>query len=130
MQKDILNSADIKLIIDNFYAQVKQDKLIGFIFNDIAQVNWETHLPIMYDFWESTVLGTVEFKRNVMLPHLLLNEKIHLKPEFFERWMHLFTQTIDTFYAGVNAEKMKSRANNISAVMQYKISGEDSKRIL
>lgn len=130
MRADILSREDIKMVIDNFYAQIKQDKLIGYIFNEIAQVNWETHLPIMYDFWESTVLGTVEFKRNVMLPHILLNEKIALKPEFFDRWMQLFTQTINAFYAGENAEAMKSRAKNISAVMQHKLSDGDSKRLL
>ncbi len=50
MKKDIANRADIQLLVDTFYNKVKADETIGYLFNDVANVNWEHHLPRMYDF--------------------------------------------------------------------------------
>ena len=58
MKPDISTPADIRLLIDTFYVKVQADDVIGFIFNDIAQVDWPKHLPVMYAFWEFLLLGT------------------------------------------------------------------------
>ena len=50
MKGDITNRKDIEQLINAFYDKVKKDAVIGFIFNDVAKVNWEVHLPVMYDF--------------------------------------------------------------------------------
>lgn len=50
MKKDIVTRKDIELLVNEFYNKVKQDKMIGFIFLDIAPVNRGKHLPVMYDF--------------------------------------------------------------------------------
>ncbi|TAH05859.1 MAG: group III truncated hemoglobin, partial [Sphingobacteriales bacterium] len=54
---DIQTAADIQLLVDSFYKQVLPDPLIGYIFTDIAQLSWEKHIPIMYQFWGSILLG-------------------------------------------------------------------------
>ena len=46
MKKDIENRGDIILLINTFYEKVKRDEVIGYIFNDVAKVNWEKHLPV------------------------------------------------------------------------------------
>ena len=53
MKKDIQTGEDIKLLVDNFYKKAIADDSLGHIFTDVAKVNWEHHLPIMYAFWES-----------------------------------------------------------------------------
>lgn len=57
MKNDITNKGDIKLLVDTFYDKVKNNSVIVHIFNDIAKVDWEHHLPKMYSFWESLLLG-------------------------------------------------------------------------
>ena len=52
MKKDIENRTDIELLVRSFYDKVKIDDTIGYIFNDIAKVDWEKHLPVMYNFSE------------------------------------------------------------------------------
>ena len=52
MKKDIVTRGDIEKLVDGFYNKVRKDTMLGFIFVDIAKVNWDTHLPIMYDFFE------------------------------------------------------------------------------
>ena len=45
MKTDIRNRKDIELLVDTFYDKIKTDAVIGFLFTEIAQVNWETHFP-------------------------------------------------------------------------------------
>ncbi|MBK8706655.1 MAG: group III truncated hemoglobin [Saprospiraceae bacterium] len=45
MKHDITLPDDIRLLIDTFYEKVKADEQIGYIFNEIARVNWAEHLP-------------------------------------------------------------------------------------
>ena len=87
---DIVSSNEIKMVIDTFYEKVRADASIGFIFNDIAKVDWEHHMPIMYTFWESTVFGTGTYTRNAMTPHFVLQDKVKFTAAHFERWVFLF----------------------------------------
>lgn len=128
--EDLKSRIDIEEIIRLFYQKVRADEKLGFIFDDIAKVDWEAHLPVMYDFWEFTVLGTGAFTRNAMTPHFHLNEKIKLTPEHFNRWLELFFETIDALYAGRNAENMKTRAKNIAGLMAHKLNDLNSLRII
>jgi hemoglobin len=57
MKHDIENRDDIILLVNTFYSNVKQDKTIGYIFDEVAHVNWDEHLPKMYSFWASLLLG-------------------------------------------------------------------------
>ncbi len=119
--QDISNRSDIETIVNTFYSKVRADDVLGFIFNDIAHVNWEKHLPVMCNFWEFTTLGTGNYAGNAMTPHFALNEKIKLTGAHFERWLKLFFETIDTLYSGKNAETMKKRAGNIASLMEHKL---------
>lgn len=49
--KDIESSADVRLLVDEFYGAIRGDALLNPIFTDIAKVDWEQHLPKMYAFW-------------------------------------------------------------------------------
>jgi hemoglobin len=121
MKTDIENRKDIQLLIDSFYDKVKADAVIGFIFNDIMKVNWEKHLPVMYDFWENTLFYTGGYIGNPMEIHRRLNQVIPLTIEHFQQWTHLFTSTVDEMFDGEKAALAKQRAISISTIMQIKI---------
>jgi len=121
MKKDIEDRNDIQLLVNSFYDKVKADPMIGFIFNDIVKVNWERHLPVMYDFWENTLFYTGGYIGNPMEMHRRLNQRIPLTAEHFKQWTHLFTSTVDELFAGEKAELAKQRAISISTIMQIKI---------
>lgn len=130
MIRDIEKRADIDLIIRTFYADVRSDVHLGYLFDEVAKIDWETHIPLIVDFWESIVLGTTAYKRNAMEPHFVLHRKSPLLHIHFEKWLQYFHHTIDALFAGPNADMMKQRADNIAAVMEFKITGDDSKRIM
>lgn len=121
MKKDIEDRKDIELLINSFYDKVKQDAIIGSFFTEVVQVNWEKHLPVMYNFWENIVFQTGSYNGNPMDKHLELNKKSLITMEHFQRWILLFNETVDELFLGTNSELIKQRALSIATVMQIKI---------
>jgi len=122
---DINNRHDIESLINHFYEKVKKDPVIGFIFTDIMKVDWEQHLPVMYDFWEMLILNTGTYSGNTLGVHYTINKKIRLEKPHFERWMELFTTTVDTYFEGPVATMTKKKARSIADLMQFKMQGEN-----
>lgn len=122
MKKTIEHLADIELLVNSFYDKVKTDDTIGYFFTEVAQVDWPVHLPRMYDFWESIVLGTGDFKGNPMAKHMQLNLKSKLLPAHFKHWLLLWQQTVDELFVGEKAEEIKNRARLIAGVIEFKVS--------
>ncbi len=122
---DIQSRKDIELLINSFYEKVKKDDTIGFIFNGIARVNWEQHLPIMFDFWETILLDAASYRKNVMEVHYTLNRKISLEEKHFQRWLQLFFETVDELFTGNIATMAKTKAKSIAGLMQYKMKQEN-----
>src|SRR3954464_9936458 len=104
MKKDIETSEDIKLLIDRFYKKVVKDAVIGHIFTSTIKVNWEKHLPVMYSFWENTLFYSGTYSGNPMMIHQRIHEIAHLTVEHFDRWIAMFTATVDEEYEGEKAE--------------------------
>lgn len=119
MSKDIAAESDVKLFIDAFYEKVKADATIGYIFNDIAEIEWEAHMPKIYLFWESILLGKPGFQGDVMGVHIRLNKKEKLTAQHFDRWINLFTETVSEMYTGNVANEAISRANTIRRTMEH-----------
>lgn len=124
MKPDIVHSADVKALIDAFYAKVQKDEVIGYIFNDIAQVDWPHHLPVMYAFWGFLLLGNADsYRGNPIQKHFDLHQKHPLKAEHFDRWVTLFQTTVDELFAGPTADNAKFRAFAIAETWKPKFDG-------
>ncbi len=119
--KDITCRTDIETLVKAFYDKVKADKTLGYIFNEIAQTNWERHLPVMSDFWENTILFTGHYEGSPMDLHKHLHKVMPLEKEHFKKWNNLFIETVDQFFIGENAMTAKQRALKISAVLEAEI---------
>lgn len=121
MKPDITNRSDIKNLIDNFYAKVKVDPLIGFFFDKVIPVNWDKHLPLMVDFWENIVFQNGSYEGNPMAQHQHLHALSPMKMDHFQRWTKLFNESVDELFEGEKAIYIKQRALSIATVMQIKI---------
>lgn len=121
MLPDIKNREDIITLVNAFYDEVRRDELLAPIFNERVKINWDKHLPVMYDFWENIVFYTGSYNGNPMQVHKQMHEKFSLTAADFMRWIQLFTQTVDRLFEGDNAELVKQRATSIATVMQLKI---------
>lgn len=118
---DIQNREDIERLIFAFYEQLLKDEELGFIFTEVAKINLLTHLPILYDFWESVLFHTGNYKRNAMQMHLDLHQKHRLTEKHFNRWLSIFDKTVDDLFLGPTANRAKVRALSIATVIQMKI---------
>lgn len=105
-QRELKNREDLIELLDAFYAKVRMDPLIGTVFNDLAKVNWEEHLPKIYNFWDTLLFGAENYRGRPFPPHLPLD----LEAKHFQRWLHLFFETVDEKFAGLKADEIKSRA--------------------
>jgi hemoglobin len=121
MKKDIRNRIDIELFVNNFYDRVKTDPVIGYIFTEIAKVNWERHLPVMYNFWENALFYSGTYKGNPLELHKHLHRVMPLEPRHFDQWIRIFNETIDELFNGPKADLAKERAYSISQIMQRNI---------
>ena len=114
---DITTEADVKHLVDTFYDKVNQDSLLAPIFNGHAAVNWEKHLPIMYRFWSSILLGTATYNGQPFPKHAFLP----VNQTHFAQWLFLFHQTLTENFRGPVAEEAKLRAANIARIFWNKI---------
>ena len=121
MKKDISNRFDVELLVNSFYNKVREDELISFFFSEIVAVDWEKHLPVMYDFWDNILFYAGKYEGNPMAKHRDIHQKCPMKMEHFQRWIHLFTETVDELFEGNTSELAKQRATSIATVMQIKM---------
>ncbi len=121
MKKDIENRDDIIRLVNTFYDRVKPDDHIGHFFSKVVKVDWEKHLPLMYNFWENIIFHSGTYGGNPMHVHLDLHKKSAMHKEHFDRWIKLFNETIDDLFEGEKTEQAKQRALSIATVMQIKI---------
>ncbi|MBK8516742.1 MAG: group III truncated hemoglobin [Saprospiraceae bacterium] len=121
MKKDIESKEDIILLVNTFYDSVKENKTIGYIFSDVAKINWETHLPKMYSFWASVLLAEQSYTANPMIKHIALSKITPMTETEFNEWLLLFTKTVDDLFAGQIASDAKFKAGNIARLMLHKI---------
>ncbi len=112
---------DVEFLVNKFYDKVGKDETIGFFFNDIAKVNWDLHLPKMYQFWETLLFGKASYKGNPMAVHFPINEMQAMEKHHFEHWLKLWTATLDENFEGEMAEAAKTKASNITNLMAYKM---------
>ncbi len=103
------NRAQLDALLNRFYERVRRDPLIGPVFNEVAKVNWEEHLPKIGDFWEQLLFEGQAYKGRPFPPHIPLQ----LEAAHFERWLSLFFLTVDEAHEGFKAEELKKRAYNI-----------------
>ncbi len=120
---DIRFRSDIEQLINTFYDQVKSDPVIGYIFNDVAKVDWPKHLPIMYDFWEFLLLQGKNYQGNPIQKHFDLHAHHPLKAEHFDRWLEIFQKSVDDLFAGPVADDAKLRAMIIAETWKPKFTG-------
>ena len=114
MKNDIAGRQDIQLLVDQFYGKVQTDDLLGPVF---SHVDWKHHLPIMYNFWSSMLLGDQSYHGNPLQKHLPLA----IEAKHFDQWLKLFHQTVDENFAGEKAEEVKSRSRSIAGIFQIRL---------
>ena len=119
VEKPDLNSREnIEFFVDRFYERILADEQLAPIFIDAAEIDLAQHLPHIKDYWCKLLLGENVYHRHTMKIHRQLHARRPLEPEDFERWLSLFTATVDAFFAGDNAQRAKQIATAIAGNLE------------
>jgi hemoglobin len=102
------------MLVNTFYDKVQDDALLGPVF---SHVEWPKHLPVMYQFWASMILGEQSYRGNPFQKHVTLP----ISAEHFERWLALFKSTVDSLFEGERANEIKDRATNIAQLFMHRM---------
>jgi len=120
---DLHDRDDVLALVNDFYTRAFDDDLLGPIFVDVARMDLAHHLPIICDFWETVLFQAGLYRRNALQIHLSLNAKAPLGAERFERWLTLWTTTVDENFAGEKAELAKTQGARIAGSIQRRLQG-------
>ena len=118
---DIQTRADIETVLQSFYNGLLTDPEIGHFFTVVVPLNLEVHLPRIADFWESVLFSTRGYAANVMAIHQHIHTLSPVTAAHLNRWVALFTATVDRHFQGQKATLMKQRAQSIATMMNIKL---------
>lgn len=116
-QVEILSLDDIKLLVDTFYDRIREDKLLGPIFDERIQDRWPIHLEKMYKFWQTVLLQEHTYFGSPFPPHA----QLPVGHEHFAAWVALFNKTVDELFTGDKAAEAKWRAQKMAELFEAKI---------
>jgi hemoglobin len=120
-KSDILCRPDLVKLVDTFYTKVRADQPLGRVFDEVAKVDWSTHLPKLYNFWDSVIFRAGTFRGNPMLAHANLLAETDLEWPLFERWLELFRETVYELFQGENADHIIRCSQDMAQVIHSKI---------
>ncbi|HEX6332959.1 MAG TPA: group III truncated hemoglobin [Flavisolibacter sp.] len=120
-RRDIESRRDLEDMLAGFYEKAFEDDRIGRFFTEVVPLDLSTHLPVITDFWEAIVFGARTYSKNVMQVHQHIHQLSAIRKEHLDRWVQLFTGTVEDMYAGPNAELVKHRARSIATLMDIKL---------
>lgn len=85
-----VDEAMIRGLVHAFYARVREDAVLGPVFDRAIGDDWDAHLAKLCDFWSSVTLATGRFQGRPMQAH---NRLPDIRPQHFGRWLALFEAT-------------------------------------
>lgn len=119
-----LTQDHIKNLVTHFYSKVQKDDLLGPIFNDVAQVDWDHHIPLICQFWNTIMLKTNEYKGNPYMKHMMLGKQTHIQDIHFARWLELFKEEAKKHLPPEATEEIVSKATMIAKALKQGLLNE------
>ena len=112
--RELDQRSQIHNAVVSFYRELVMDDLLGPVFEEIAEVDWRTHIPLLIDYWCRVLLGHQNYQGIILGAHRRVHELEPLTADLFDRWYGLWAATIDQGWAGPSAEKAKAHAAKIA----------------
>ena len=106
----------IAALVKAFYASVRQDPLIGPIFEEKVE-DWDLHLEKLCAFWSSVMLMTGRYHGQPMQAH----KSLPVGNEHFERWLALFETTAKAICPPKAAAHFIERARRVADSLELGI---------
>lgn len=113
-----IDEAMIEALVHRFYARVREDTLLGPIFEERI-ADWGPHLERMCAFWSSVALMTGRYHGQPMRMHLPLP----VDAGHFDRWLALFEAAAGEICPPAAAAHFMERARRVAESLELGIAG-------
>lgn len=110
-----IKEEDIARLVPAFYERVRQDPVLGPIFNGAID-DWPHHLGKLQDFWSSVMLTTGRYKGQPMVAHVRHEQQ--MTADNFARWLALWRQVSSDLLSPTAAAAVQERAERIAESLQ------------
>ncbi len=105
-----LDIESLTALVQDFYADVLKHPLLGPVFRKEIGANWDAHLRRMVDFWSTVMLGTRQFRGNLVHRHMQLQG---VSPAHFSAWIQLWTLHTSERFDSATTYKLRRVAHDI-----------------
>ncbi|MFP3947715.1 MAG: group III truncated hemoglobin [Longimicrobiales bacterium] len=112
--------AEIRRMVDTFYARVREDSVLGPIFEERIGTEWDPHLDRMVDFWSTVLLASGRYRGDPIRAHRRIPR---LEPAHFDRWLELFRPVAHGIFPEGLAEDVYGRALRMRMVLERNLGG-------
>jgi hemoglobin len=126
MNAATIGEADIRLVVERFYNEVRADQTLSAAFGAIT--DWDDHLERMTQFWSSLMLMTGRYKGNPVAMHLIHAERI--RPEMFEHWLALWKKATSDVLPSETAAEVQLKATRIASRLSSALFGAEGANLL
>ena len=110
-----MTEQQLATLVDRFYAKVRQDQVLGPVFNRAIKDRSE-HLEKLSAFWSSIMLTTGRYKGSPMVVHL--KHRSAIEPAMFDRWLGLWRETANQHLDPPAAAAVVAKAERIAESLQ------------
>ena len=106
-----ITEAGLSVLVDRFYAKVREDAALGPVFNGAIH-DWPEHLERLQAFWSSVMLTSGRYKGQPLPAHF--KHEAAITPALFERWLALWRETTDELMTPAAAAALQEKAGRIA----------------
>jgi hemoglobin len=105
-----LTEQSISTLVNRFYARVREDALLGSVFNSAIGDHWPEHLATLTDFWTSVLLASGRYKGNPMMAHLAIPQ---MDQQHFSRWIEQWRETTTDIFGPEISRVLVAKASTM-----------------
>lgn len=115
--------AEIRRMVHLFYDRVREDPLLGPVFENRIDGEWGAHLERMVAFWTSVLLASGQYLGNPLETHRTIPG---IGSEHFDRWLELFREVVHEVFVEHVAGDVLVRAERMRVVLERHPAGVSS----
>jgi hemoglobin len=114
---DLTTRRQIHDLVVVFYRELVMDEMLGPVFEEVAEVDWGHHIPLLIDYWCRILLGDQSYQGTLLMAHRRVHDLQPFTTEHFDRWYGLWVATIESRWSGPLAEKAEAHAARIATTL-------------
>ncbi len=122
---DLDSRSAIHDLVVGFYREIVNDELLGPVFDEVAEVDWPSHIPRLIDYWSRILLDEPVYNGSMAAAHREVHEIEAFRVEHFDRWFELWCDSIDSRWAGPYADRARAHAARTAGLLSRQLRNTD-----